>query len=82
MPPPGEFGEPGFGDQFGDIPEASDCAEGEKFGPPGVIPLTGPAGDHSPYPGVAPCCHGVIEGLIDGVAPGPKNIPVVPIIEV
>lgn len=39
---PGELGEePGCaGDQLGDIPEASEAADGEKLGPPGVIPLT------------------------------------------
>jgi hypothetical protein len=44
----GELGDPGFGDQDGDIPEASDWADGEKLGPPGVMPLGGPDGDHSP----------------------------------
>lgn len=37
---PGEAGDPGFGDQLGDIPLTSDAPEGEKLGPPGVIPLT------------------------------------------
>lgn len=43
MEGPGELGEePGWaGDQLGDIPEASEAAEGEKLGPPGVIALTG-----------------------------------------
>lgn len=40
---PGDDGdEPGWaGDHMGDIPDASEAAEGEKLGPPGVIPLTG-----------------------------------------
>ena len=46
MPPLGELGEPVFDAHNGDIPEASDCADGENVGPPGVIPLTN-AGDHS-----------------------------------
>lgn len=46
---PGELGDPRIGDQDeGDIPEASDCADGEKLGPPGVIPLAGPDGDQPP----------------------------------
>lgn len=39
--PRGEFGEPIVcaGDQAGEDPEASEKADGEKLGPPGVIPL-------------------------------------------
>lgn len=36
----GDPGEPGWlGDQPGDKPDASDAPDGEKLGPPGVIPL-------------------------------------------
>lgn len=36
----GDPGEPGWlGDQIGDRPDASDAPDGEKLGPPGVIPL-------------------------------------------
>lgn len=80
------------------MPDASDAADGEKLGPPGVIPLTtncnntkknqlrrlhksywyllGPDGEK--YRGV-PCSQGVIGGLMLGVEPAPKNIPVAPI---
>lgn len=44
--PPGEPGDPGWGDQAGEYPGerpvASEAAAGEKEGPPGVMPLPTP----------------------------------------
>jgi len=60
------------------MPLASLAPDGEKPGPPGVMPMPG---DHGvPYAGVAPSAHGVIPGVIpaEGDAADPKNIPVAP----
>ena len=56
MPGPGDPGLPGCGDQAGEYPgdnPDSLATEGEKAGPPGVIPLPRPGDQTDPYAGVA-----------------------------